>query len=176
MADKIDKSTEELAKEIADFKKFAFKDNLLKLAIAFILSQVFEKVIKSISNNLLMPIINFFLSDVGTNWRHKVMTPVPGMTLEIGQFISAFVEFMITAIVLFVIYKKMMKWHLISDPAAVEPAPEPTPVPVPVVTPEPPKPVPVPESKPSNKGGFRFSFLGFKLEFGTPVEEKSETK
>lgn len=107
---------EELKKEIDNFKKFAFKDNLFKLAIAFILSGVFEKLVKSVSNNLLMPIINYFLSEAGTNWRNYTAIPVPGMTLEIGQLIGSFVDFLITAIILYFIYKKLIEWQLVVEP------------------------------------------------------------
>ena len=116
-----DKTAEKIAQEIADFKRFAFKDNLLKLAIAFILSQVFEKVIKAISGHLLMPIINFFLAEAGSNWRNFVIQPVPGMTLEIGQLMGAFIDFMITALILFIIYKKMVAWNWVQPDKPVSP-------------------------------------------------------
>lgn len=163
-----DKTTQELAQEIADFKRFAFKDNLMKLAIAFILSQVFEKVVKAISGNLLMPIINFFLAEAGSNWRNFVVTPVPGMTLEIGQLCGAFIDFFITAVILFVIYKKLLAWHLVqSDQTASNATPVPTPASNPTPVPNPtPTPVPV------RTQGFRFSFLGFMIEFGENSEKK----
>ena len=46
-------------KEYNEFKKFAFKKNMVELAIAFMLGGAFQQVVSAISKNLVMPIINY---------------------------------------------------------------------------------------------------------------------
>jgi large conductance mechanosensitive channel len=101
-----------------EYVKFAFKDNMMKLAIAFVLGSSFGKVVTSISENLLMPIVKFFTSFAGETWREVKWVPVEGMTLEVGKCVAAFMEFFLTSLVLFVIWKLLIYFRIIgSDPA-----------------------------------------------------------
>jgi large conductance mechanosensitive channel len=94
-------------KELESFKVFAFKDQLLKMAAAFILGAAFNKVVTGISEALLMPVINFLLSWTEADWRHFIYTPIPGMTFEIGKLCGSFIDFVFTAIILYVICQKI---------------------------------------------------------------------
>lgn len=100
----------EIRKEIDEYKKFAFNKNLMALALALILATVVQKFVSSISESILMPIINYFVNAANTgNWRNMILCPVDGMNLEIGKFLGSFLEFTITTIVLYVIYTKIVK-------------------------------------------------------------------
>lgn len=100
----------ELGKEISEYKKFAFNKNLMALALALILANVVQKFVTSISESLLMPIINYFTNIANNdNWRNIILCPVDGMNLEIGKFCGSFLEFGITTLVLYVIYSKIVK-------------------------------------------------------------------
>jgi large-conductance mechanosensitive channel len=100
----------EIKKELDEYKKFAFNKNLMALALALILATVIQKFVSAISESLLMPIINYFVSAANPgNWRDMVLCPVDGMNLEIGKLCAAGLEFTITTIVLYVIYSKIVK-------------------------------------------------------------------
>ena len=100
----------DLGKEISEYKKFAFNKNLMALALALILANVVQKFVSSISESLLMPIINYFINVANKgNWRNIILCPVDGMNLEIGKFCGSFLEFVITTLVLYVIYSKIIK-------------------------------------------------------------------
>lgn len=93
-------------REINNYKKFAFGQNFLGLSVAFVLAATIQKLVNSIANNLLMPIISYCVNATpfDDNWRNFVMIPITGMKLEVGVFLSNFIEFLITTIVLYIIY------------------------------------------------------------------------
>jgi large conductance mechanosensitive channel len=82
---------------------------MIQMAIAFMLGAAFNSVVKSISENLIMPIINYGLSFTGSNWREFVWSPVEGMGIELGQFAGAFVDFILIAVIFFVVWHKFLK-------------------------------------------------------------------
>jgi large conductance mechanosensitive channel len=96
-------------KEFDDFKKFAFKDKMVDLAIAFMLGAAFKKVVTGISENLVMPCLNFIINQTGSDWRELTHVPVEGIVLETGKFLGVFIDFTIVAIVLYVVYFKFFK-------------------------------------------------------------------
>lgn len=100
----------EIKKEINEYKKFAFNKNLMGLALALILANIVQKFVTTISESLLMPIINYFVNATnGGNWRNMILCPVDGMNLEIGKLCAAGLEFVIATIVLYVIYSRIIK-------------------------------------------------------------------
>jgi large conductance mechanosensitive channel len=118
IGEQIKRAKDELADELGDlvgkkrleeFKKFAFKGQMIQMAIAFMLGAAFNSVVKSISENLIMPIINYGLSFTGSNWREFVWEPLEGMGIELGQFAGAFVDFMLIAIIFFFVWHKFLK-------------------------------------------------------------------
>lgn len=96
-------------KELESYKKFAFKGKMLELSVAFMLGTAFEKAVKSISENLLMPIVNFAIAETGSNWRDFKVIPTPGLSLELGKLIGSFVDFLLVSIILYVFYLKITK-------------------------------------------------------------------
>ena len=96
-------------KEYEQFKKFAFKGQMIQMAIAFMMGAAFSSVVKSISENLIMPVINFGLSKTGDDWREFAYTPIEGLTLELGKFCAAFVDFFLIALVLYILYAKLLQ-------------------------------------------------------------------
>jgi len=88
-----------------DYKKFAFKGHMIEMAIAFILGASFSKVVKSISENLIMPLINVILFRTGGNWREITWSPIEGVVFEIGKFLAAGVDFFLISIVLFILWR-----------------------------------------------------------------------
>lgn len=105
----------DLEEELRQYKQFALGRNMASVAIALILANACQKVVTAISENILMPIINFFTSSAGERWRDMEVAITPGLYIEIGKFLSASLEFAITTIVLYVIFFKVIK---VIDPDA----------------------------------------------------------
>lgn len=105
-----------LAKE---FKKFALKGNMIDLAVAVIIGGAFGKVVTAIVSDLIMPVVGALLP--GGEWRTYTATP---LKLQIGDLLGATIDFLIVALVLFLVVVKLM--GSLKKPAAA-PATKPCP-------------------------------------------------
>jgi len=129
----IEKDIEEIIpeKEIKDYTNFAFKGRMMEMAVAFIVGAAFQKTVEAISNNLLMPFINYFVAKTGTDWRGLTWAPVNGMTLELGKCMGTFLDFFLISLILYVLYVKLIKGVFEGEltptpPPVVPPTPPPT--------------------------------------------------
>jgi large conductance mechanosensitive channel len=94
--------------DIKEYKKFAFKEDMLKMSIAFILGASFNKVVTGISDLALMPIINFIILQTGDSWRKWTWEPIYGLKFELGQLLGILVDFFLISLVLYIIYGKII--------------------------------------------------------------------
>lgn len=108
------------ASDLSEYKKFAFKDDMLRLSVCFILGNSFNKVVCGISDYLVMPVTTYLISSTGTGWRELVLTPVPSMNIEAGRLAGVFVDFFMVSIILYLLYIKLvgaiLKHNPISGP------------------------------------------------------------
>lgn len=95
-------------KEFIKYKQFAFKEDMLKMSIAFILGSSFNKVVTGISDLIIMPIINFILIQTGDSWRKWNVEMMPGLKIELGQFIGVLVDFLLISLILYIVYGKII--------------------------------------------------------------------
>jgi large conductance mechanosensitive channel len=95
-------------KEIKNYKEFAFKDDMFKLAIGFILGNSFNSVVGGISDYLVMPVIKFIISETGEEWRKWKFIPFKGLEFELGRLAGVVVDFLLVSIVLYIIYVKII--------------------------------------------------------------------
>lgn len=99
----------QLKQELESYKKFAFSNNLIALALSLTMANATEKIVNSISENLLMPIINYLVDNAGENWRNLVFVPTTGLEFEVGAMINGFLKFMFTSIIVYIFYTKVFK-------------------------------------------------------------------
>jgi len=88
---------------IKEFKIFIMKGNILELAIALIMGAAFGKIITSMVDNILMPIIGSF---IGRSF-NTLTAKVNGVDIKYGLFIQAAVDFVIIAFIVFLVVKAM---------------------------------------------------------------------
>lgn len=100
-----DKIQQEVQEQFEEYKKFAFKDDMFRLAVAFVLGTAFGKVVTSISDCLIMPFLTFIVSKTGSAWKSLTWSPVEGLVFEIGKFFGTMLEFVLISFVLFLIVK-----------------------------------------------------------------------
>jgi large conductance mechanosensitive channel len=96
---------------LRDFQEFAFKGNVIDLAIAVIIGTAFSRVITSFVENVIMPLINPLISVTGKEWR--TITIGPG--IAIGQFVGAIIDFLIIALILFVAIRTLQAFKRQED-------------------------------------------------------------
>ena len=91
---------------VGEFKEFINEYKVLGLAIAFIIGIAATNLIQSLVNNIIMPVITPFIP--GGAWENATLAIGP-IIIRWGQFLSALLNFIIIALVVFIIAKKVMK-------------------------------------------------------------------
>jgi large conductance mechanosensitive channel len=101
---------------LKEFKEFIMRGNVLDLAIAVIIGGAFGKIVASLVNDILMPLIGAL---VGGSQFAELSSSVNGVDIFWGLFIQAIVDFLIVAFVIFLIVKaanRMKKAPAPADP------------------------------------------------------------
>jgi len=89
---------------LKEFKDFAMRGNVMDLAIAVIIGGAFGKIIASLVNDVLMPLIGLLLG--GVNFSELSFT-VKDAVVNYGAFIQSIVDFVIVAFVIFLLVRAM---------------------------------------------------------------------
>ena len=91
---------------LKEFKSFAFRRNFLDLSVGIILGGSLNKIISSLVDNILMPIISIILpfESSYTKWSLSLY----GKEIPLGAFIGDVVTFVIISFVLFILIKKVL--------------------------------------------------------------------
>ena len=112
------------------FKEFAFKGNLVDLAVGFILGAGFSAVVKSFVTNCVMPVIGLILGGVKFD-NLKIVLSNAGEENEIaikwGSFLDEFITFTLLAFVVFIIVKKFIAAFEKKEEEKPAETPEPSP-------------------------------------------------
>lgn len=101
---------------LKEFKDFAMRGNVLDLAIAVIIGGAFGKIIASLVNDILMPLIGLILG--GVNFSDLSGT-LGDVVITYGLFIQAVVDFIIVALVIFLLVRTMNSMK--KQPAPADP-------------------------------------------------------
>ena len=99
---------------LKDFKEFAFKGNVLDMAIGVIIGGAFGKIVTSLVNDLIMPIISILIGGLNFTDLKYVITPKHGDIAEnaiaYGSFIQNVVDFLIIAFCIFIFVRLIEKF------------------------------------------------------------------
>lgn len=111
-----------------DFRDFAFKGNVVDLAIGVIIGAAFSKIVTALVNDIIMPLVSLVLPS--GEWRQAALTlvtrdpagPEGDVRLLLGDLASVVVDFLIVGFVLFLAVRGLNK---LKKPPAAAPS-EPT--------------------------------------------------
>lgn len=107
-----------------EFKAFAFKGNVIDLAVGVIIGAAFGAIVKSLVDNIIMPLIAAVTPT--TNNYSEWTIPLNGQELHPGLFLAQIVNFLILAAVLFLFIVKFLGWIMRTRKAeAAAPPPPP---------------------------------------------------
>jgi large conductance mechanosensitive channel len=115
-----------------DFKAFIARGNVLDLAVGVIIGAAFGKIVSSLTDDLIMPIVGAITGGVDFSSKYAVLNDVSvpaGATLAAakaaganvfawGSFITAIVNFVILAFIIFMIVKQASKYFAMSSAQA----------------------------------------------------------
>jgi large conductance mechanosensitive channel len=110
---------------LADFKKFAFKGNVVDLAVGVIIGAAFGKIVDALVKNIIMPLVSLVLP--GGDWKTASVTlkrmpdAKDDVILKYGELFANIVDFLIVAIVLFIVVSKIINAKKVEPPAEKKP-------------------------------------------------------
>ena len=90
-----------MKKFLEEFKAFALKGNVMDLAVGVIIGGAFQAIVTSLVGDIITPIIGIFAS---TDFSNLIAT-VNGSEIKYGAFITAIINFIIMAFIIFCIVK-----------------------------------------------------------------------
>ncbi len=110
---------------LKEFKNFAFKGNMMDLAVGMIIGVAFTGLVNSVVGNLIMPIISIFTGGIDFNNMYLALNDnaravqaaggdlaaakAAGAVFAYGTFITDFIQFLILAFVVFMLIRSMNK-------------------------------------------------------------------
>ncbi|MBI4993383.1 MscL family protein [Candidatus Wolfebacteria bacterium] len=89
-----------------EFAKFLKEFNVVALAVAFIMGGASTALVNSLVKDVLMPIATPFMG--AESWKEALWHIGP-VTIAIGSFIAELFNFLILALIIFIIVKKLLK-------------------------------------------------------------------
>ncbi len=104
---------------IKEFKEFAMKGNLVDMAIAFVMGAAFAKVVSGFIDGMVMPVVGklvagvdfaslkYILSEAQVDASGKVIAAEA--SIKYGEFITIMIDFILVAVVMFMIIKAINK-------------------------------------------------------------------
>lgn len=95
-----------MKKFLEEFKAFALKGNMMDMAIGVLIGGAFSGLVTSLTENIINPIIGILFQ---ADFAYVVLELPFGIQLGIGAFLSAVINFLILALVLFCLLKAMNK-------------------------------------------------------------------
>ena len=137
------KKNKKIANFWEEFKAFAIKGNAMALAVGTIIGAAFSTITKSLTDDIIMPVVSIFLGGIDFSELKLVLPRLFGEpkldeagneilnTLNWGNFISAVINFFILAFVVFMLVKGLNKLTELGkkkeEEAPAEPAAPPAP-------------------------------------------------
>ena len=122
----------------SEFKAFALKGNVMDLAVGVIIGAAFGKIVDSVVNDLIMPVVgrifggldftNYFIAlkeiPPGTVYTVDAVKKAGVPVLAYGNFITIAINFMILAFIIFMMVKQVNRLKKEAPPAAPPATPE----------------------------------------------------
>lgn len=109
-----------------EFKKFAMKGNVLDLAVGVIIGGAFSKIVASLVNDIIMPIVgklvgkvdfsNLYINLSGKEFSSLAEAKKAGVpTINYGLFINNIIDFLIIAFSIFIVIKQINRFRKKED-------------------------------------------------------------
>lgn len=123
---------------ITEFKEFIMRGNVLDMAIGVIIATAFGKITTSLVNDMFMPFLGYIIGDMDLTKYNITLAPATADTeavvLGLGTFISTIIDFLLVALIIFIMIKVFAKTKEIAEKKLLkkqeeEPAPEAPPAP-----------------------------------------------
>ncbi|MEE0859732.1 MAG: large conductance mechanosensitive channel protein MscL [Acutalibacteraceae bacterium] len=92
-----------MKKFFKEFKEFIMRGNVLDLSVAVIIGAAFQSIVTSLTDNIISPVIGIFTK---MNFDQlQVQIPYTDVVIKYGAFITAVINFLIMAFIIFILVK-----------------------------------------------------------------------
>jgi len=118
----------------SEFKDFAMKGSVVDLAVGVIIGGAFGKIVDSLVGDVIMPVVgkifggldfsNYFIALAGQTATNLVDAKKAGAVLAYGNFITVAINFIILALIIFLMIKQVNKMKKAAPPAPPAAPPE----------------------------------------------------
>ena len=98
-----------MKKFFEEFKTFALKGNVMSMAVGVIIGAAFQNIVTSLTDNFINPLIALLTGGNGDGIAIGGQFEVNGVVFNYGAFLSAVVNFILMALILFLLVKGMNK-------------------------------------------------------------------
>lgn len=105
---------------LQEFKEFAVRGNLLDLAIGIIIGTAFTRIVNSLVQSVIMPALGMIVGNFDFKQLQWVLKPAEtdatgtvvqeAVIVKYGEFIQALTDFLIIAIIVFIVVKVLNTW------------------------------------------------------------------
>lgn len=118
---------------VSEFKEFITRGNVMDMAVGIIMGGAFTAIVQSLVNDLLMPVIGALFGGIDFSTLKYVVRAadeaagIEEAAIKYGSFIQAIVNFLLIAIVIFLLVKGINKMRRKKEEPAPAPAPDPEP-------------------------------------------------
>lgn len=115
---------------IAEFKEFIAKGNVMNLAVGVIIGAAFQNIVSSLTNSFINPLIALITGGCERDEAGNLILvggqfTINGVAFDYGSFISAVLNFLIMAVILFIMVKSVNRIMEVGKKKEEEPEPEP---------------------------------------------------
>ncbi len=113
-----------------DFKSFAMKGNVIDLAVGVIIGGAFGKIVSSLVNDVIMPVIGLITGRVNLTEMKVIFQaenlrdpnhPIAELSLKYGSFLQSIIDFLIIALSIYLFIKLIEKFKRKQEAAEPEP-------------------------------------------------------
>ena len=106
-----------------EFKDFAFKGNVIDMAVGVMIGSAFSKIVTSLVNDIFMPLLSVLTGSVSfTDMAIKLGEGEEAAKFAYGNFIQTVVDFLLIAVCIFLFVKLITKLRKKPEEAPKEPA------------------------------------------------------
>ena len=119
---------------VSEFKEFAMRGNVIDLAVGVVIGGAFGKIVSSLVDGIIMPIISVITGGVDVSgWKyvlHPAQVGADGkevaaeVAIKYGDFIQSGINFLIIAFAIFLVVKIINKLHKKPEAAPAAPTEE----------------------------------------------------
>lgn len=110
-------SLKTLTEEVSEFKTFISRGNVVDMAVGVIIGGAFGKIVSSLVNDILMPLIGVLLGGLDFS---SLSIKIGDASLKYGSFIQTIIDFLIISISIFVMIKLFERFKKKEEPKGCE--------------------------------------------------------